>query len=222
MHEYFADIIAHCDAWLEAYKNGHAVPPNPRQHSASWCQHRTDLDDALARLAEAGVTYDPSCGPQDTRSVPILHALSEANEARFHWLALQPEQRDEALFARYEVDGQKMHYTKHLLALREAEDQHQQEVRRAVALKMQKPCANEQEGPLKGDTRPGAPKSLRGVVRALVWLNRRLYAVLRNEEQQKAAWRRGMWRKVGHTVIWLQKLHSQAGLHIPIRAEIDT
>lgn len=120
MEEHYLSSITQCDAWLKAHKNGHAIPPKFRRHSASWYQHRAALDDELASLAEAGVTYDPSCGPPNARSLHT-HALSDASEARLHWLALQPEQRDDALFTRYEVDGQRMQYTKQLLALREAE-----------------------------------------------------------------------------------------------------
>ena len=120
MESHYLARIARCDAWLKAHKTGHAVPPKFRRHSASWYGHRAALDDALVRLVEAGVSYEPSCCLPGVQALPA-HALHDAREARQHWLALQPEQRDEALFTRYEVDAQKMQFTKQLLALREAE-----------------------------------------------------------------------------------------------------
>ena len=220
MESHYLSGIAQCDAWLKAHKTGYAVPLKFRRHSASWYCHRAGLDDALIRLVESGVTYDPSCGPPDGHAIPA-HALNDAREARQHWLELQPEKRDEALFTRYEVDAQKMQYTKQLLALREAEQQHWRQMRHALQLRerFEEACSKKRSEGTQG--RDKQHTSLKGVVRGVVWLNRKPYAILQDEEQRMAASRRRVWRRVGNTVVWLQMLQSKAGLDIPFRTEVD-
>ena len=217
MESHYLARIARCDAWLKAHKTGHAVPPKFRRHSASWYGHRAALDDALVRLVEAGVSYEPSCCLPGVQALPA-HALHDAREARQHWLALQPEQRDEALFTRYEVDAQKMQFTKQLLALREAEREHWRQMRRTLKLRerLQEAQCEKSWGQ---DTEAGKHISLKGVVRGIVWLNRKPYAILQDEGQRQAASRRRSWRRIGNTIMWLQRLQSQAGLNIPFRTE---
>ena len=69
------------------------------------------------------------------------------------------------------------------------------------------------------DTEAGKHISLKGVVRGIVWLNRKPYAILQDEGQRQAASRRRSWRRIGNSIIWLQRLQSHAGLNIPFRTE---
>ncbi|KZT69752.1 hypothetical protein DAEQUDRAFT_726059 [Daedalea quercina L-15889] len=190
MEEHYTAAIAHCDSWLRVHRKEHGVPTKLDRHSSSWRQHRADLDDALARLRDAGVTtYDPSRGPPLPGSL-APNSMSDARQARLHWLALQPEQRDEAAFTRYEVDSRKAAYTKQLLVLKKAEELHWQAMRLL----------------LRARVKAARRRGLRNL-RCVVCLNRTPYAVFqdREREQKDSMRRRRTWRRVGKTVIWLQK-----------------
>jgi len=191
MEDHYTSAIAACDSWLTAHTNQGGSPVNFRPHSSAWKRQRW-LDGALARLRDAGITYDPSSGEPRSGSLPA-GAMRDAHDARLHWLELQPERRTVMYFAKYEVSGRKKELTDQLLALKKAEGLHRREMRRLFTERV----------------KAAQHRGLRNL-RCVVWFNRIPYAVLHEEEQNRSWKRRRAWRRVGKTVMWLQRAKGQA------------
>ncbi|KAH9930590.1 uncharacterized protein B0H18DRAFT_992374 [Fomitopsis serialis] len=202
MEDHYTSAIAACDSWLTAHANQSGSTVKFRPHSSAWKRQRS-LDGALARLRDAGITYDPSSGEPRLGSLSA-GAMSDAHDARLHWLELQPERRTVMYFDKYEVSGRKKTLTDQLLALKKAEGLHRREMRRLFAERVQ----------------AAQHRGLRNL-RCVVWFNRIPYAVLHDKEQNGSRKRRRAWRRVGKTVMWLQRGRGQVDQGSPPHSAID-
>ncbi|TFY51654.1 hypothetical protein EVJ58_g10453 [Rhodofomes roseus] len=191
MEDHYTSAIAAYDSLITAHANEGGPPIKFRKHSPGW-KRQCLLEKTLERLRDAGVTYDPSRGDPRPGSLPPA-TMSDAREARLHWLELQPERRTEMYFTKYQMSWEKKILTGQLLALKKAEELSWRGMR---CLFRNRVSAAQRRG--------------LATLRCVVWLNRMPYVVAQKQQRSGSVKRRRAWRRVGKMIIWLQNATANA------------